>query len=145
MGNAHRPDRAAKDDAGLLISQIEKREALDPSEQPTKKLVEKPEHPKIKELLASLNITSEDLPDKWNIFSFNSKLEFISDRILINSRKGITKHSELKDFLSPTQLERRYRREIQSKNGGWDDDIRHGEYWRHYNYELDKKPHKKTE
>lgn len=106
---------------------------------------EKPEHPKIQELLDAQGITTEDLPDKWNIFSFNSKLEFIGDRILINSRKGITKHSELKDFLSPTQLERRYRREIQSKNGGWDDDIRHGEYWRHYNYELDKKPHKKTE
>jgi hypothetical protein len=106
---------------------------------------DKPEHPKIQELLDSLSITKEDLPDKWNIFSFNSKLEFIGDRILINSRKGITKHSELKDFLSPTQLERRYRREIQSKNGGWDDDIRHGEYWRHYNYELDKKPHKRTE
>jgi hypothetical protein len=105
----------------------------------------KPEHPKIQELLDSLAITKEDLPEKWNIFSFNSKLEFIGDRILINSRKGITKHSELKDFLSPTQLERRYRREIQSKNGGWDDDIRHGEYWRHYNYELDKKPHKRTE
>jgi len=105
----------------------------------------KPEHPKIQELMDSLGITKEDLPEKWNIFSFNSKLEFIGDRILINSRKGITKHSELKDFLSPTQLERRYRREIQSKNGGWDDDIRHGEYWRHYNYELDKKPHKRTE
>lgn len=110
-----------------------------------KKALEKIEHPKIQELLDSLSILKEDLPEKWNIFSFNSKLEFISDRILINSRKGITKHSELKEFLSPTQLERRYRREIQSKNGGWDDDIRHGEYWRHYNYELDKKPHKRTE
>ncbi len=107
--------------------------------------IERPENPKIQELLDSLDITKEDLPDKWNIYSFNSKLEFIGDRILIESRKGITKHSELKDFLSPTQLERRYRREIQSKNGGWDDDIRHGEYWRHYNYELDKKPHKRTE
>jgi hypothetical protein len=132
--------RHAEDDA---IEEAKK--SSEKIEDVIKRATEKPENPKIQELLDSLGLTTEDLPDKWAIFSFNSKLEFIGDRILINSRKGITKHSELKDFLSPTQLERRYRREIQSKNGGWDDDIRHGEYWRHYNYELDKKPHKRTE
>ena len=31
---------------------------------------DKPEHPKIQELLDAQGITKEDLPDKWNIFSF---------------------------------------------------------------------------
>lgn len=50
-------------------------------------------------------------------FGVDFELEEEADRILSEGRRGVTKHSEMKDYLSPSQLERRRAREITNKNG----------------------------
>lgn len=62
------------------------------------------------------------LPKNWDEMSMITKLDWFGHRILLDFRET-TGREESKDwgFLSDYQLERRRRREVQSKLGGWDD------------------------
>lgn len=60
-------------------------------------------------------------------------LELESDRILAEARKGITAHSEKKDYLSPSQLEWRRSREVYPNSGIPDRAFFSGVFSRAYN------------
>jgi len=62
------------------------------------------------------------LPQNWEEMSRPSKLDWFAHRILLDLREETGREGS-KDwgFLSDYQLERRRRREVQSKLNGWDD------------------------
>jgi len=64
----------------------------------------------------------ERLPKNWNEMSKQAKLDWFGHRILLDLREETGREGS-KDwgFLSDYQLERRRRREVQSKLGGWDE------------------------
>jgi hypothetical protein len=79
------------------------------------------EDKEIAELLIRYEIVK--LPRGWEYYSKEAKLDFISERILVEARKKkTTKHSEMKEegWLSRSQLARRRRREVYSKFGDID-------------------------
>lgn len=59
-------------------------------------------------------------------YGVDHELEEQADKLLAESRRGITKHSQMKDFLSPSQLERREAREIGNRNGFPESYLFHG-------------------
>jgi hypothetical protein len=61
------------------------------------------------------------------------ELEAVADAILAKSRRGITKHSELRDYLSKSQLDMRYSREVYPESGHPEEGIISGIYKRAYN------------
>ena len=63
-----------------------------------------------------------------------------ADYILARGRDGITKHSLKKNYLSPSQLERRKEKEVLLPSGTPDRDLRPGLFKRAYNPQLGKKP-----
>ena len=60
------------------------------------------------------------LPKHWDELGASGKLDWFAHRMLLDDREQLTKE-EAKDtgFLSDYQLERRRRREVQSKIGDW--------------------------
>ena len=62
------------------------------------------------------------LPKNWEEMSMQARLDWFGHRILLDLREE-TGREESKDwgFLSDYQLERRRRREVQSKLNGWED------------------------
>jgi hypothetical protein len=64
----------------------------------------------------------ERLPKNWEEMNMAQKLDWFVHRILLDLREA-TDREETKDwgFLSDYQLERRRRREVNSKLEGWDD------------------------
>lgn len=60
-------------------------------------------------------------------------LEEMADVLLADSRRGIVKHSELRDWLSPSQLDLRWRREVYPKSGVPESHLFSGIYGRAYN------------
>lgn len=62
----------------------------------------------------------------------NYTLEEQADAILAEGRRGITKHSEMKDYLSPSQLERRLAREVYNGYGVADSRLVSGMFKRVY-------------
>jgi len=64
----------------------------------------------------------EKLPQNWDEMNMQSKLDWFGHRMLLDYREETGREGS-KDwgFLSEYQLERRRRREVQSKLGGWDD------------------------
>jgi len=76
------------------------------------------EDEQIQELIEQYDIK---LPKNWEDLRFQQRLEFISHRILLDSRTS-TKHSDIKEegWLSNSQLERRRKREILSNFGSLD-------------------------
>lgn len=74
----------------------------------------------------------------------NPPLEEEANRILAESRKGITNHSEKNDYLSDEQLLMRYTREVYNQNGFPDKSIVAGYYRRSYNPNMGKRPTRTT-
>ena len=66
--------------------------------------------------------------------------EAAADWILARGRDGVTKHSAKKDYLSPSQLERRKEKEVLLPSGTPDRDLRPGIFKRAYNPTIGKKP-----
>lgn len=64
----------------------------------------------------------EKLPQNWNEMNISAKLDWFGHRMLLDYREETGREGS-KDwgFLSEYQLERRRRREVQSKLGSWDD------------------------
>jgi hypothetical protein len=62
------------------------------------------------------------LPKNWDELSHGARLDWFSHRMLLDQRELLT-NEEAKEsgFLSDYQLERRRRREVQSKLGDWSD------------------------
>ena len=60
------------------------------------------------------------LPKHWDELGASGKLDWFAHRMLLDEREQLT-NEEAKDtgFLSDYQLERRRRREVQSKIGDW--------------------------
>ena len=71
--------------------------------------------------------------------------EAAADWILARGRDGVTKHSEKKNYLSPSQLERRKEKEVLLPSGTPDRDLRPGLFKRAYNPTIGKKPHYQSE
>jgi hypothetical protein len=68
----------------------------------------------------------EQLPKTWDELNNNQKLEWFAHRMLLDERESIRQehgNDAARDigFLSDYQLERRRRREVQSKLESWDD------------------------
>jgi hypothetical protein len=68
----------------------------------------------------------EILPKNWDDMSYESKLDWFGHRMLLDQREIIrieqgNEAARDTGFLSDYQLERRRRREVQSKIGSWDD------------------------
>jgi len=63
---------------------------------------------------------ADRLPKNWEEFTYSQKLEWFAHRMLLDMR-GEMKHVEAKEetWLSDYQIERRRRREVQSKFGDW--------------------------
>lgn len=61
------------------------------------------------------------------------ELEEQADRILAKGREGVTKLSEKKDYLSPSQLARRYQREVYNRTGRPEVHLYSGMFHRAYN------------
>jgi len=61
------------------------------------------------------------------------ELESIADSILAKGRRGTTKHSELRDYLSRSQLDLRRSREVYPEQGYPEENIYSGLYKRAYN------------
>lgn len=64
----------------------------------------------------------ERLPKNWEDMSMAQRLDWFGHRIVLDLREQLDKE-EAKEWgwLSDYQLERRRRREVQSRLGGWDD------------------------
>lgn len=60
-------------------------------------------------------------------------LESVADNILARGRRGTTKHSELRDYLSKSQLALRQSREVYPSQGFPEENIYKGLYRRAYN------------
>lgn len=65
------------------------------------------------------------LPKHWHELNYSQKLEWFAHRMLLDAREEIRQrdgNQAAKDwgFMSDYQIERRRRREVQSKLGGWD-------------------------
>lgn len=61
------------------------------------------------------------------------EIEMLADQILADGRRGVMKHSELRDYLSPSQLDLRRSREIMPTQGYPEAHIFSGLYRRAYN------------
>lgn len=66
------------------------------------------------------------LPKHWDTLTFNQRLDWFAHRMLLDHREGIRQESGNEaarawGFLSDYQIERRRRREVQSKLDSWDD------------------------
>lgn len=61
------------------------------------------------------------------------ELENEADKILAKDREGVTKVSDMKDVLSPDQLERRRNREVYVRSGCPDQALYRGMFRRAYN------------
>lgn len=63
---------------------------------------------------------ADRLPKNWDEFTYSQKLEWFAHRMLLDMR-GEMEHVEAKEetWLSDYQIERRRRREVQSKFGDW--------------------------
>lgn len=59
--------------------------------------------------------------------------EAMADFILAKGRRGVVKHSELRDYLSVSQYNLRLSREVYTKKGSPDKSIMQGIYRRAYN------------
>jgi hypothetical protein len=57
-------------------------------------------------------------------------LEFTADRLLADARKGTTKHSEMTDYFSPSQIARRLTKEVYPASGIPDPHLYSGIYKR---------------
>jgi len=68
------------------------------------------------------NTYRDRLPQNWEEMSMGAKLDWFGHRILLDLREESGREAT-KDwgFLSEYQLERRRRREVQSKLNGWDE------------------------
>jgi len=81
------------------------------------------ERPSSEQQFETLEETYRDrLPKNWEDMNMQAKLDWFGHRILLDLREETGKEGT-KDwgFLSDYQLERRRRREIQSKLNGWDE------------------------
>ena len=72
-----------------------------------------------------LELYNERLPKNWEELTYSQKLEWFAHRMLLDAREDIRQregNQAAKDwgFMSDYQIERRRRREVQSKLGGWD-------------------------
>jgi hypothetical protein len=72
-----------------------------------------------------LEMYAERLPKHWDELTYSQKLEWFAHRMLLDAREDIRQregNQAAKDwgFMSDYQIERRRRREVQSKLGGWD-------------------------
>lgn len=63
----------------------------------------------------------------------NWELEGLADKILAEGRANVTKHSELRDYLSPSQLNLRWSREVYANQGFPEQHYYSGMYGRAYN------------
>jgi len=70
------------------------------------------------------------------------ELEAVADQLLIESRKGVTRVSEKRDFLTEDQLARRRLREVYNHHGIPDPHRFSGLYRRAYNPEAGTRPSK---
>lgn len=70
------------------------------------------------------------------------ELEALADQLLCESRKGVTRVSEKRDFLTADQLERRRAREVYNRNGVPDPHLYSGLYRRAYNPDAGTRPSK---
>lgn len=61
------------------------------------------------------------------------EIEMLADQILADGRRGVVKHSELRDYLSPSQLDLRRSREIMPTQGFPEAHLFAGLYRRVYN------------
>lgn len=59
--------------------------------------------------------------------------EAVANAILARGRRGTTKHSELRDYLSPSQMALRLSREVYPASGHPEDNLFRGLYRRVYN------------
>jgi len=80
------------------------------------------EYVEVPELAAIIEQYNIKLPKHWQSYTYDQKLEHIAHRMLLDTRTT-TSHTEMKEegWLSNYQLERRRRREVQSKFGSWDE------------------------
>lgn len=60
-------------------------------------------------------------------------LEMLADQILADGRRGVVKHSELRDYLSASQLDLRRSREVYPTSGSPERHLFSGLYGRAYN------------
>lgn len=67
------------------------------------------------------------------VSGFDWNLEEIADHILAKGRRGVFKHSELRDHLSNSQLDLRRSREVYPTQGFPEKNIFNGMYKRAYN------------
>jgi hypothetical protein len=68
----------------------------------------------------------DKLPKNWDEMSETSKLDWFGHRMLLDHREQVRNEDGIEaakslNFLSEYQLERRRRREVQSKIGSWED------------------------
>lgn len=62
------------------------------------------------------------LPKNWEEMSMPNRLDWFGHRIALDYRESLEKEEAKElNWLSDYQLERRRRREVQSKLGGWDE------------------------
>ena len=92
-----------------------------------KKKKEKPKSAPQKKTIADFEEEyREKLPQNWEELNETAKLNWIGHRMLLDHREIVRQEDGAKaardlGFLSEYQLERRRRREVQSKIGSWDD------------------------
>lgn len=72
-----------------------------------------------------LQMYADRLPKNWDELTYSQQLEWFAHRMLLDAREDIRQregNQAAKDwgFMSDYQIERRRRREVQSKIGGWD-------------------------
>jgi len=81
---------------------------------------------------------ADRLPKHWDTLTYAQKLDWFGHRMLLDQREEIRQeqgNQAARDwgFLSEYQLERRRRREVQSKLDSWDDvPPRRGSFYRQY-------------
>lgn len=71
-------------------------------------------------------------------------LEEEADRLLAESRKGVTALSEKRDYLTKDQLQLRAQREITNRTGVCDESIIRGSFRKAYNPQFGQRPHGKA-
>ena len=69
---------------------------------------------------------NDKLPKNWNELNYSQQLEWFAHRMLLDQREAVREEfgneaAREGGFLSDYQLERRRRREVQSKLDSWDD------------------------
>jgi hypothetical protein len=96
-------------------------------EDPVRNSVERGKRLSSNQVFDNLEETYKDrLPKIWDELNNNQKLEWFAHRMLLDERESIRQehgNDAVRDagFLSDYQLERRRRREVQSKLESWDD------------------------